>query len=94
MRTSQTAPDQRGGTRSRWSCCGASLLPPNVTTILYEFITLTKQGEKYIGKIPAEAIHKEYDFMYYLEAVDETGTGCYAPDWEHDIAYYLVNVKR
>jgi hypothetical protein len=63
-------------------------------TIPYEFVALSRQGDKYVGTIPGEAIQKDWEFMYYLEAVDEAGTGCYAPDWEKDIAYYLVNVKR
>lgn len=63
-------------------------------TDLYESVTLQKVGDEYVGTIPGEAIKKDWDFMYYLEAVSEAGIGCFAPDWEKDIAYYLVKVKR
>jgi hypothetical protein len=59
-------------------------------TLPYECVTLEKRGGKYVGTIPGEAIPADFDFVYYLEAVDEGGTGCFFPDWEKTAPYVIV----
>jgi hypothetical protein len=63
-------------------------------TLPYECITLEKRGGKFVGIIPGEAISADFDFVYYLEAVDEGGTGCFYPDWEKTAPYIIVKTER
>ena len=48
-------------------------------TLPYESLTLIQHGNKFSGAIPGEAIRPDFDFVYYLEAVDEAGNGCFFP---------------
>jgi hypothetical protein len=63
-------------------------------TLPYECITLEKRGGKFVGTIPGEAIPADFDFVYYLEAVDEGGSGCFFPDWEKTAPYIIVTTER
>ncbi len=60
----------------------------------YECIVLEKQGSDYVGTIPGEIIVPEFEFIYFLEAVDEAGNGRFFPDWKTATPYYIVPVKR
>src|SRR5690606_37329549 len=48
-------------------------------TLPYECVVLEPQGNTFTGTIPGEAIESAFDFVYYLEAVDEGATGCFFP---------------
>jgi hypothetical protein len=49
-------------------------------TVPYDSILMERRGGKYVATIPGEAIYADYDFVYYLEAADETATGSSYPD--------------
>ena len=46
-----------------------------------------------LGTIPVEAIRPDFDLVYYLEAVDEGGTGCFFPDWTKTAPYIIVQTE-
>lgn len=56
----------------------------------YDTIVLEQSGDKFLGTIPGEAIRPDFDFVYYLEAVDEAGNGCFYPDWLKTAPYIMV----
>ncbi len=60
----------------------------------YECIELQKKGDEYVGAIPGKMILPEFEFIYCLEAVDESGNGCFFPDWKTAIPYVIVPVQR
>ncbi|MEX0642562.1 MAG: hypothetical protein WD468_07665 [Pirellulales bacterium] len=62
-------------------------------TLLYESLVLERQGNRFSGKIPGAAIRPDFDFVYYLEAVDEGGTGCFFPDWTKTAPYIIVRTE-
>jgi hypothetical protein len=59
----------------------------------YDCIVLDHQGDEFSGKIPGEAIRSDFDFVYYLEAVDEAGNGCFFPDWTKTAPYVMVRTE-
>jgi hypothetical protein len=59
----------------------------------YDCVVLDRQGDKFNGKIPGEAIRSDFDFVYYLEAVDEAGNGCFFPDWTKTAPYIIVRTE-
>ena len=61
----------------------------------YECVELHREGDEYVGTIPGEAIRSDFEFIYYLEAVDQAGNGRFYPDWKKDPApYVIVPVQR
>jgi hypothetical protein len=48
------------------------------------------------AQIPGDYVVPEWDIMYYLEAVDDVGSGTFWPesDWIHTIPYQVVKVRR
>jgi hypothetical protein len=60
----------------------------------YECIVMDKHGDEYVGTIPGEAVLPEFEFIYFLEAVDEAGNGCFFPDWKTATPYVIVPVQR
>jgi hypothetical protein len=63
-------------------------------TLPYESLVLERQGDKFVGTIPGEAIRGDFDFVYYLEAVDEGGAGCFFPDWTKTAPYIIVQSEN
>lgn len=63
-------------------------------TLPYESLTLTRHGDQYSGAVPGEAIRPDFDFVYYLEAIDEAGNGCFFPDWTKTAPYVIVRTNR
>ncbi len=59
----------------------------------YESLVLERDGDKFTGTIPGAAIRPDFDFVYYLEAVDEGGTGCFYPDWTKTAPYVIVRTE-
>ena len=62
-------------------------------TLPYESLVLERQGDKFVGQIPGQAIRPDFDFVYYLEAVDEGGAGCFFPDWTKTAPYIIVQTE-
>jgi len=60
----------------------------------YESLVLDRSGDTFSGVIPGEAIQPDWDFVYYLEPVDEAGNGCIYPDWKKEPPYVIVEVDR
>ncbi|MBN1912460.1 MAG: hypothetical protein JW818_22250, partial [Pirellulales bacterium] len=50
-------------------------------TVQYDSILMERKGDKYVATIPGSAIPADWDFVYYIEAVDQAGTGTSFPDW-------------
>jgi hypothetical protein len=48
----------------------------------------------YRAAIPGAFITREWDVMYYVEAIDEAGNGTIAPDLEREAPYRVATVKR
>jgi hypothetical protein len=60
----------------------------------YECLELEKKGDQYVGTIPGESVTAEFEFIYFLEAVDEAGNGRFFPDWRTETPYFIIPVKR
>lgn len=65
---------------------------PMTQYIPYQTLTLQREGDRYVGTIPAETISGRYDFVYYFEAVDNAGNAAIYPDWEVENPYVMVPV--
>lgn len=64
-------------------------------TLDYESVEMTKTGEgPYSVTIPREQIDLTYDFMYFIEIMDQDGNGRIYPDFEKETPYYFVSVER
>jgi hypothetical protein len=55
---------------------------------------LQKQGNLYEASVPADAIKKNYDFMYFFEMMDKEGKGRIYPDLDVETPYYVVKLLR
>ncbi len=60
----------------------------------YSVVTMAPQGGEYRATIPGKAITKEFDIMYYLEAVDAHGNGVFFPNPDIEQPYIIVKVVR
>ena len=49
---------------------------------------------KYVATIPGSFIVPEWDLMYFVEALAETGNGRMVPDMEEEMPYVIVPVRR
>src|SRR5690606_2299395 len=67
---------------------------PMTQYVPYQTLTLKREGNRYVGTIPAECISDRYDFVYYFEAFDEAGNGAIYPDWEVENPYVMVKVEE
>ena len=59
-------------------------------TLPYERMTMERQGDTWVATIPGEAVQENWDLVYYLEAVDEAGDGCFFPEWTKEMPYIIV----
>lgn len=62
----------------------------------YQTLPMTLSGEKdtYEAVVPADQINPTWDFMYLIEAVDNNGRGKIYPDFNKELPYRIVNLKR
>lgn len=60
----------------------------------YQSLTLQREGDRFCGQIPAEAIWTNYDFVYYFEAIDTAGNASIYPDWEVENPYIIVQTRE
>lgn len=67
---------------------------PTRQNMEYTVLSMTPQGGEYSAKIPGNAITKEFDIMYYLEAIDEHGNGVFFPNPDIEQPYVVVKVLR
>ena len=62
----------------------------------YEVLEMKKVDENgnYEAVIPAEKINPKYDFMYFLQAMDNQHRGVMYPDFNKETPYYFVSLER
>jgi hypothetical protein len=60
----------------------------------YRTLAMGLQHGIYEATIPGRHITTEWDVMYYIEAIDESGNGAFHPDMEVSDPYVVVKVKR
>jgi hypothetical protein len=48
----------------------------------------------YHGRIPGSFINRDWDLMYFVEAINGAGNGTIAPDFEKEAPYRMVKVAR
>ena len=48
----------------------------------------------YRARIPGGFITREWDFMYFIEAIDDAGNGAIPPDLKREAPYRVVRVAR
>jgi len=54
----------------------------------------TGQTGVYAATIPAAALNPKWDFMYFIEVVDESGSGAIWPDLLKETPYVIVKLQR
>lgn len=50
--------------------------------------------DEYVGTIPGDAISPEWDFMYFIEAINRAGHGTHWPDPLRESPYVMVHVNH
>jgi hypothetical protein len=62
----------------------------------YETLEMKRVGDSgnYEAVIPAEKIEAQYDFMYFLQAMDNQHRGVMYPDFNKETPYYFVSLDR
>jgi hypothetical protein len=62
----------------------------------YDTVPMTPTGspDEYQATVPPEKISPQFDFMYYIEAMDKDGVGCIWPDFEKQTPYVVVKLQR
>jgi hypothetical protein len=62
----------------------------------YETLELQPTGEpgEYAATIPAAAVSPRWDFMYFIEALDNIGNGTNWPDLAREMPYVIVTLQR
>lgn len=62
-----------------------------------QYSVITMQPDEsgiYSAVVPGQMITKEFDFMYYFEAVDKVGNGVFLPNPDSTDPHLIVKVKR
>jgi hypothetical protein len=62
----------------------------------YKTIDMLQTGEKNLfeATVPAEQINKKWDFMYFIEVMDNNGNGKIYPDMNKETPYVIVKLIR
>jgi hypothetical protein len=67
---------------------------PTRQTMEYSIAAMYLKEDEYQATIPGEAISKEFDLLYYIEAVDKYGNGVFYPNPDFEQPYVVVRVRR
>jgi len=68
---------------------------PTRQAMEYSKVTMSALGDNiYSATIPGQAITKEFDLMYYIEALDEFGNGIFYPDPAKEDPHIVIKVRR
>jgi len=68
---------------------------PTRQTMQYSVTSMHPEGNnEFSATIPGSAVTKEFDLMYYIEAVDEFGNGTFYPDPNVEDPHIVVKVSR
>ena len=57
-------------------------------------MTLDAKTDNYTARIPAAFADPKWDLMYFIEVVDQKGTGRMFPDLEVETPYVVLPVQR
>jgi hypothetical protein len=62
----------------------------------YKTLEMLRAGEKdlYQVRVPADQINPVFDFMYFIELMDNQGRGAIYPDLHTETPYFIVNLDR
>ena len=62
----------------------------------YETLEMQPDGAPglYAATVPGEFLVPEWDFMYFIEAIDKAGNGVMWPDLEKEMPYVIVRLDR
>ena len=62
----------------------------------YRTLEMRPTGEKdrYEATVPGEQIVPQWDFMYFIETVDQQGNGTIHPDFQKEMPYVVVKLQR
>jgi len=55
---------------------------------------MIQEGGAWAGDIPAGAYDRQWDIMYYFEAVDIYGSGVIRPDFREETPYHVIKIDR
>lgn len=62
----------------------------------YQTLPMERVGEtdRYQATVPADRIDPAWDFMYFIEIMDNNGNGTHYPDFEKEAPYVVTELKR
>ena len=62
----------------------------------YQTLNMQPLGEpgRYAAVVPAEFLVPQWDFMYFIEAIDKAGNGVMWPDLAKEMPYVIVKLDR
>ena len=62
----------------------------------YETLPMNRVGtsDEYEATVPGDKIVPKWDFMYYVEVMDNAGNGKIYPDFEKETPYVVVKLER
>lgn len=62
----------------------------------YKTLEMKRIGDtqRYEAVVPADQIDPKWDFMYFIEALDNRGNGTMHPDFSREAPYIVVKLKR
>ena len=62
----------------------------------YQTLDMRPSGrrDEFEATVPGAAISPEWDFMYFIEAIDQAGNGAMWPDLTRETPYVVVKVRR
>jgi hypothetical protein len=68
---------------------------PTRQAMQYLVETMTQTGSgTYSATIPGEVFTKEFDLIYFFEAVDRFGNGIFYPDQDKEDPHIVVKIRR
>ncbi len=62
----------------------------------YQTLDMIRTGEQdsFVARVPAEQVNKPWDFMYFIEVMDNNGKGKIYPDLSKETPYVIVKLIR
>jgi hypothetical protein len=62
----------------------------------YETLDMQPAGESgiYAATVPGDFFDAQWDFMYFIEAIDKAGNGVMWPDLAKEMPYVIVKLDR
>lgn len=62
----------------------------------YSVVEMERDGDHYAAEIPGDYVLTDWDIMYYIEAVDDAGSGNFipVPHPTDSIPYHVIKIER